>query len=88
MPKKKSAKKPEKRRRAHQAKPLASREYQMPRTVADLGINCAICGAPGEWFDYERGRTDMRQGVLCSNCPRSTNNAKILVKDQSSAQTA
>jgi hypothetical protein len=68
--------KPPKRR----AKKAPAREYREPRTVAELGINCALCGAPGAWFDHQRGRNDTRQGVLCESCPRSPNSEKLLVR--------
>lgn len=57
-----------------------SKEYKLPKTAAELDYNCALCGRPAEWFDYERGRDDLRQGILCGACPRSINSAKLLVK--------
>jgi hypothetical protein len=78
MPQKKRATKTATKRRAKKA---PAREYKLPRTVAELGIGCAVCGQPGEWFDYERGRNDTRQGVLCGACPRSANSAKVLTNN-------
>jgi hypothetical protein len=46
---------PQKKKRA---KKPAPREYIMPKTAAELGIDCAICRAPAIWFDYGRARKD------------------------------
>lgn len=64
------------------------REYQMPHTAAELKITCAECGAPAEWFDYQRARQDHRRGFVCAKESRSAHAEMLLVREQPSAQSA
>jgi hypothetical protein len=83
----KSTKKPAKKR-ATRKRPAVARSYVMPKSAAELGISCAECGAPAEWFDYERGERDHRRGFICGAHARSANSEKLLVREQGSSQVA
>jgi hypothetical protein len=61
--------------------------YVMPRTVAELGLDCAICHAPAVWFDFGRARQDHRAGLVCDDHPSVGHREKLLVNDQPGAQT-
>jgi hypothetical protein len=50
----------------------------MPHTAAELGITCAECGAPAEWFDYDRAGSDHKRGFICSAHTRSSHSEKLL----------
>ena len=52
----------------------------MPKTAAELGIRCAECGGPAEWFDYGRARRDHMAGFICTKHPRSAQSEKLLVR--------
>jgi hypothetical protein len=65
-----------------------ARPYVMPKSAAELGINCAECGAPSEWFDPERARGDHQRGFICSNESRSKKSERLLIKEQTARQSA
>jgi ribosomal protein L32 len=85
MPQKKKS---TKRRATRRAKKQPPREYVMPKTAAEQGIDCAICHAPAIWFDYGRAQRDHRAGFVCDDHPAIGQREKLLVKDQSSEQAA
>ncbi|HKQ06816.1 MAG TPA: hypothetical protein VJ464_16900 [Blastocatellia bacterium] len=61
-------------------KATSQRPYVMPKTAAELGIRCAECGGPAEWFDYGRARRDHMAGFICTKHPRSAQSEKLLVR--------
>lgn len=83
--KKTKSKQTSKRRKKRAPSP---REYRMPHTAAELGIVCAECGAPAEWFDYDRAREDHRRGFICNDHPRGPGAEKLLVKKLAAIETA
>lgn len=78
MPQKKTKKKKATKRRP--AGP--PRQYVMPHTAAELGIDCAVCHAPAVWFDYGRAKPDHRAGFVCDAEPPMGQRERLLVKDQ------
>jgi len=70
------------------AKKSPPRTYRQPHTAAELGIVCAECGQPAEWFDHERGKRDHLKGFICSKESRSAGSDKLLVNEQGSAPGA
>jgi len=68
--------------------PTTPHVYRQPHTAAELGIDCSVCHAPAEWFDYRRGQRDHRSGFICSVHPRSPNSSKLLIKPSEQAVTA
>ena len=82
MRKRKSAQKRTPSRRRKQAAP---REYRMPRTAAELGIDCAVCHSPATWFDYGRGERDHRAGFICDREEKRGKCERLLVREHKSA---
>jgi hypothetical protein len=80
--KKKTATKKTTRRKS---KPRAPHVYREPHTATEMNIDCSVCHAPAEWFDYGRGNRDHRSGFICSAHPRSPNSEKLLVKPSAPA---
>jgi hypothetical protein len=66
-------------------KPAEPHVYREPKTAAELGITCALCGGPAQWFDHGRGRKDHRAGFVCSAEPPIGQREKLLVREQPSA---
>jgi hypothetical protein len=51
--------------------------YQAPKTAAELGIVCSMCGGPAIWFDYELGEKRHMQGFVCDDHKVSTRLEKL-----------
>jgi hypothetical protein len=71
--KKKAAKKTTKRK-------TPPHPYVLPKTAAQLGIDCAVCHAPAVWFDFGRGQRDHRSGFVCDNEPAVGNREQLLTQ--------
>lgn len=80
MPEKK---KPAKRRATRRGKKAtAPHVYREPHTAAELGLDCALCGAPAIWFDFGRGQHDHRAGFVCDKEPPIDHRERLLVKGE------
>lgn len=63
--------------------------YREPHTAAELGITCAECGSPAEYFDEmrvsralyatEKAREEHLRGFICEREPRSPKAVKLAV---------
>ena len=81
MPQKKKASKKARRRRES----TPPRPYVMPKTAAELGITCSLCGSRAVWFDYGRGQRDHRAGFVCDAEPAIGQRERLLIKEQATA---
>lgn len=62
--------------------------YRMPKTAAELGIDCSICHAPAVWFDFRRGQRDHRAGFVCDKEPAIGHREKLLIKESEGGRAA
>lgn len=70
-----------KKARTTRKKHKATRPYTEPKTAAELGITCARCGAPAEYFDPDRGKKDHLAGFICGTEQRSPRSEKLLIRN-------
>jgi hypothetical protein len=70
-----------KRSKSAKVKPDRQRPYVMPKTAAELGITCAICGGQAEYFDPDRHtESDSRKAFICADEPRSAGSQRLLIR--------